>query len=48
MMEFMYAKVKDVIITHVKNSNYMALTHDEVTSIDNGSWIFIHVYMVQD
>ena len=29
-------------------ANYVALTCDEVNTIDNGSWISIHAYVVQN
>lgn len=48
MVGYIYYKVIDVIPSHVKKTNYVALTCDEVTSIDNGSWISIHAYVMQD
>jgi hypothetical protein len=48
MVEFMHVKVmkklKEVIVT----SNYFSLTCDEVTTIDNVSWINVHAYMTID
>lgn len=48
MLDFMYSKVKNCILSHVKKATYMALACDEVTSIPNESWIFIHTYVMQD
>lgn len=31
----------------MKKANYVAFICDEVISIDNKSWIFIHTYVVQ-
>jgi ribosomal protein L30E len=42
MVEFMHVKV--VIVA----SNYFALTSDEITTIDNVSWISVHAYMIVD
>jgi len=48
MAEFMHVKVvkkmKEVIVA----SNYFALTCNQVTTIDNVSWISMHAYMMVD
>ena len=48
MDEFMYAKVRTSISRVFVGANYVALTCDEVSTIDNGSWISIHAYVVQN
>ena len=32
----------------IKHSNYIALSLDEVTTIDNTSWVCMHVYTIND
>jgi hypothetical protein len=48
MADFMYAEVRTAISRVLVGANYVALTCDEVTTIDNGSWISIHAYVVQN
>jgi hypothetical protein len=48
MAEFMYAEVRTTISRVFVGVNYVALTCDEVSTIDNGSWISIHAYVVQN
>ena len=48
MAEFMYAEVRTAISRVLVGANYVALTCDEVSTIDNGSWISIHAYVVQN
>jgi hypothetical protein len=48
MAEFMYAEVRIAISRVLVGANYVALTCDEVSTIDNGSWISIHAYVVQN
>ena len=40
----MYVEVRtaQTILKVLVNANYVALTCDEVSTIDNGSWIYIH------
>ncbi len=46
--EFMHVKVvkkrKEVIVA----SNYFAITCDELTTINNVSWLSVHAYMMVD
>ena len=48
MAEFMYAEVRTAISRVLVGANYVVLTCDEVSTIDNGSWISIHAYVVQN
>jgi hypothetical protein len=48
MAEFMYAEVRIAISRVLVGANYVALTCDEVNTIDDGSWISIHAYVVQN
>ena len=48
MVEFMYAEVRIAISRVLVGANYVALTCDEVSTIDNGSWISIHAYVVHN
>ncbi len=48
MVEFMYAQMINKILGTVFAFNYVALTCDEVSTIDIGSWISIHVYVMQN
>jgi hypothetical protein len=47
LVEFMYAQVNNAIMAIVSIVNYVALICDEVNMVDIGSWISIHVYMMQ-
>ncbi len=47
MVEFMYAHVTNVILAKVSTPNYVAFTCDEVSTMHNWSWIFIHAYVMQ-
>jgi hypothetical protein len=46
MVEFMYVQVTKVIMVTISIANYVAFTCDEVNTMDNGSWISIHPYMM--
>jgi len=48
MAEFMHVKVVIKKKESIVASNYFALTCNEVTTIDNVSWISMHAYMVVD
>ena len=48
MVDFMYAEVKISISKVLVGANYVALTCDEVSTIDHRSWISIHAYVVQN
>ncbi len=47
MVEFMYAQMINKILGIVSTFNYVALTCDEVSNVDIGSWISIHAYVMQ-
>jgi len=46
MVEFMNVHVINAILTKVFAPNYVVLTCDEVSTMDNGSWISIHAYVM--
>jgi hypothetical protein len=48
MAEFLYAQVRDAIKVQCSSAPFLALTCDETTSCDNGSWMSIHAYICQD
>ena len=48
MVEFMYSEVRIFISRVLVGANYVALICDEVSTIDNGSWIYFHAYVVQN
>jgi hypothetical protein len=43
MAEFLYAQVCDAIKVQCSSAPFLALTCDETTSCDNGSWMSISV-----
>jgi hypothetical protein len=47
MVEFMNVHVINAILAKVFAPNYVALTCDEVSTMDNGSWISIHAHVMQ-
>ncbi len=47
MVEFMNVHVINAILAKVFAPNYVVLTCDEVSTMDNGSWISIHAYVMQ-
>jgi hypothetical protein len=48
MADFMYVEVRNAISRVLVSANYVTLTCAEVSTIDNGSWISIHAYVVQN
>jgi hypothetical protein len=42
----MFQQVQKVIIQTIQSVQFLACSCDEVTTIDNGSWICVHAYMV--
>jgi len=48
MVECLHKKMIKNMKEVVAGSKYFALSCDEVTTIDNQSWISIHYYVVQD
>ncbi len=43
----MHIQVQMAIVKAIKIVRFIAISCDEVTMIDNGSWICIHAYVVQ-
>jgi hypothetical protein len=48
MAELMYVQVIKVIMATISIAIYVAFTCDEVNTMDNGSWISIHKYVMQN
>ncbi|KAG0573500.1 hypothetical protein KC19_VG183500 [Ceratodon purpureus] len=48
LFEYMFAEVKTEIVKQVSSAQYVALTADETGTLDNGSWISVHGYVVQN
>jgi hypothetical protein len=48
MVEFMYVHVIEAILATIFITNYVAFPCDEVNIMDNGSWISIHAYVMQN
>jgi hypothetical protein len=46
LVEFMYMQVQDTIVKAIQLAKFIVYSCDEVTTIDNGSWICVHAYMV--
>ncbi len=46
LIKFMYMQVQDTIVKAIQSARFIACPCDEVTTIDNGSWICVHAYMV--
>jgi hypothetical protein len=44
--EFMYMQVQNTTIKAIQSARFIACSCDEITTIDNGSWICVHAYMV--
>ncbi len=46
LAKFMCMQVQDIIVKAIQSTRVIACSCDEVTTIDNGSWICVHAYMV--
>jgi hypothetical protein len=46
--EYMYAELQLTMKKLVQEARYIAVTVDEVTTVDNGSWLSVHCYVVKD
>jgi hypothetical protein len=46
LVEFMYQQVQKAIIQTIQSAQFLACSYDEVTTIDNGSWICVYAYVV--
>lgn len=42
----MYYEMRTAILRVLVDAKYVALTCDKVSTIDNGSWIYVHAYHV--
>jgi hypothetical protein len=48
MVECMHKQIIKRVKEVIASSKYLALFCDEITTIENQSWISIHSYVVQD
>jgi hypothetical protein len=48
LAECIFRQVEAKALEMVRSARFISLSCDEVTSIDNGSWISIHCYVVQN
>jgi len=48
MVECMHKQIIKKVKEVIANSKYLALSCDEITIIENQSWISTHSYVVQD
>jgi hypothetical protein len=48
MAECMHKQIIKRVKNYITSSKYLALSSDEVTTINNQSWILIYSYVVQD
>jgi hypothetical protein len=48
MVEFMYQVVMRATRVGIQGTHYIALSYDEVSTLDNQSWLFVHYYVVQN
>jgi len=48
MADFMYCQVKKAMKNKISAALFVAFTCIELTAIDNGSWICIHAYVVEN
>ncbi len=46
MVEFMHQMVMKVTRAVIQAAQYISLSYDEVSTIDNQSWLSIHYYVV--
>ncbi len=45
-VEFMHMQVQEAIVKAIQITQFIAMSCDEITTIDNGSWICIHAYVI--
>jgi hypothetical protein len=48
MSKFMHQKVFKVTRAIVGATHYVAFNYDEVSTVDNQSWLFMHCYVMQN
>lgn len=48
MAEFLYDMVRSEIRSRVSSTDFVAVTCDETTSVDNGSWLSCHAYVCEN
>jgi hypothetical protein len=42
----MYMQIQNATVIAIKSTQFIACSYDEVTTIDNESWICVHAYIV--
>jgi hypothetical protein len=48
MVEFMHQALMRATRVEVQVAHYIALSYDEVSIVDNQSWLFVYYYVVQN
>jgi hypothetical protein len=48
MAEIMHNIVKAATADAVKAANFISISCDEVTSVDNKSWLSLHAYIIKE
>jgi len=48
MVDCLYSQVKQVVKKKINAAHFIAITCDEVTTVDNGSWLCFHGYIVEN
>jgi len=48
MAKYMYQQVVFEMRRLIQVAHFIAVTIDEITTVDNSSWLSIHVYIVQE
>jgi hypothetical protein len=44
--KFMHIQVQEIIVKAIQIARFIAILCDEVTTINSGSWICIHAYVI--
>ena len=47
MSEHLHACVLDALKAMVQSAKYISITVDEVTTIDNTTWVGVHIYVME-
>ncbi len=47
LAKFMHIQVQEAIVKAIQIARFITILCDEVTTIDNGSWICIQAYAIQ-
>jgi hypothetical protein len=48
MAEIMHEIVKVIITKVMKITNYILISYDEITSVDNHRWVSLQAYVIDD